>query len=66
MRPLNRYYVMMMVPDALAAMLRRLPDLERLLARVQTRSCRLSDFVDMLDAYDTVSEICTLSTSVYR
>lgn len=43
--------------EALVGLLRRLPDLERLLSRVHVGSCRLPDFLDLLDAFDRVAEV---------
>eukprot|EP00053_Salpingoeca_punica_P015373 m.141445 g.141445 ORF g.141445 m.141445 type:complete len:1202 (+) comp16694_c0_seq1:90-3695(+) len=42
--------------DRIASLLREAPDLERLIARVHTGSCRLADFLDLLDAFDSVEK----------
>ncbi len=48
----------------LTEVLKRCPDLERLIARVHVGTCKMSLFLDLLDAFDKVSLIYS-SFSIY-
>ena len=41
--------------DDLKVLLKHLPDMERLLARVRMRACKVADFLELLEGFHTVA-----------
>ena len=52
----NRWYTFLYA-DHLSRALKEAPDLERLIARVHVGSCKLTLFLDLLDAFDKIFEV---------
>eukprot|EP00002_Diphylleia_rotans_P021703 TRINITY_DN4230_c0_g1_i6.p1 TRINITY_DN4230_c0_g1~~TRINITY_DN4230_c0_g1_i6.p1 ORF type:complete len:997 (+),score=257.98 TRINITY_DN4230_c0_g1_i6:62-3052(+) len=44
------------------ALLKKLPDLERLLSRIQTKSCRVAEFLSVIDGFSKIQSLYELLT----